>query len=311
MSDKTYSFNPATDVSPQTGKVILITGANTGIGKQTALELAKHAPAHIFMASRNPDKGNAAVAEVRAVAPSGTLVSNLELDLTSFESIKGAARHFLTVSDRLDILYLNAGILGAPAALTKEGYEIQMGTNHVGHALLLKLLTPILLKSAAAAAAPGAKPRVVSVASLGYKYCNPPEIAFDSLKTIDAPIQAVQRYTQSKLANVLYARQFAARHPDITVVSINPGEVDTELFKREPGDDTVRHLQTVVAPTAVGSIEEGVKNHLWAGTSDNAISGEYYNPVGEGGQLVSPGTDDEQAKRLWEWTEKELENVSI
>ncbi|KAH7140421.1 hypothetical protein B0J13DRAFT_608793 [Dactylonectria estremocensis] len=307
MAIKVYDFNPVTDIPSQEGKVILITGANTGIGKQTALELAKHGPAHIFMASRNVEKGDAAAAEARSQATTGTQVSNLELDLSSFESIRKAVKSFLAVSERLDILYLNAGVLGVPAALTKEGYEIQMGTNHVGHAVLLKLLTPILLKTAAT----GAKPRVLSVASLGYKYCNPPQIAFDSLKTVDAPIEGVQRYTQSKLANVLYARQFAARHPDITTVSLNPGEVDTLLFKREAADDGVKHLQTAIAPAAVGPIEEGVKNHLWVGTNEKVQSGEFYNPVGEAGQLESPGTDDEMAKKLWEWTAQELEQHGI
>ncbi|KAH7128909.1 hypothetical protein EDB81DRAFT_906614 [Dactylonectria macrodidyma] len=307
MAVKVYDFNPATDVPSQEGKVILITGANTGIGKQTALELAKHGPKHIFMASRSIEKGDAAAVEARSQASPGTQVSNLELDLTSFESIKKAVKDFLSVSDRLDILYLNAGVLGAPAALTKEGYEIQMGTNHVGHAVLLKLLTPILLKTAKTST----KPRVVSVASMGYKYCDPPQIALDSLKTIDAPIEGLQRYTQSKLANILYARMFAARHPDITTVSINPGEVDTLLFKREPADDGVKNLQAQVAPGLVGPVEEGAKNHLWAGTNEKVKSGEFYNPVGEGGQLESPGTDDEMAEKLWGWTVKELERHGI
>ncbi|KAF7556302.1 hypothetical protein G7Z17_g1505 [Cylindrodendrum hubeiense] len=307
MPGTTYDFNTTTDVPSQEGKVIFITGANTGIGKQTALEFAKHGPAHIFIASRNIENGKAAAAEVYNQATQGTQVSNIELDLTSFDSIKKAVQDFLVVSDKLDILYLNAGVLGAPPRLTKEGYEIQMGTNHMGHAVLLKLLTPILLKTAAL----GGKPRVVSVASMGYKYCNPPRIAFDSLKTVDAPIEGVQRYTQSKLANVLYARKFAEQHPEITIVSINPGEVDTLLFKREPADDGVKHLQTNVAPVAVGPIEEGVKNHMWAGTNEKVQSGEYYNPVGEGGQLESPGTDDEMATELWEWTAKELEQHGI
>ncbi|KAF7563267.1 hypothetical protein G7046_g851 [Stylonectria norvegica] len=303
----TFDFNAATDVPSLQGKVILITGANTGIGKNTAIELARHSPKHIYMASRSPEKGVAAVDEVRAVAAVGTSISFLKLDLTSFESIKEAARAFLAVSNRLDILYLNAGILGAPATLTSDGYEIQMGTNHVGHALLLKFLTPVLSHTAGA----GGNPRVVSVASSGYKYCNPPRIAFDELKNINAPITGVQRYTQSKLANVLYARQYSVHHPEITTVSLNPGEVDTELFKREPADDSVRHLQTELAPKVVGSIEEGVKNHLWCGTNEKVESGKFYDPVGEGGTLVSPGDDDAQAKELWVWTEKELRDIYL
>jgi NAD(P)-dependent dehydrogenase (short-subunit alcohol dehydrogenase family) len=108
MASKNVSFNPTTDIPSLEDKVILITGANSGLGKQSSLELAKHNPAQIWMAARSPDKGQAAVAEVKSQVPGATVVF-LELDLSSFDSIKKAAKTVLTSSPRLDILMLNAG----------------------------------------------------------------------------------------------------------------------------------------------------------------------------------------------------------
>lgn len=163
-----FPYNPSTSIPNLSGKVILITGANTGLGKATALELSRHGPAEIWMASRDVTKGQKTVSEVQATASPGTKIQFLQLDLSSFASIKSAAGAFLADAERLDVLYLNAGIFGAPAALTEDGYEVHIGINHLGHALLLKLLTPLLLSSAALP--PGSDVRVVSLTSIGYKY---------------------------------------------------------------------------------------------------------------------------------------------
>ncbi|MCJ1334374.1 hypothetical protein MMC10_011083 [Thelotrema lepadinum] len=301
------SFNPARDIPSPARKVILITGANTGLGKQTALDLAKHGPAQIWMTARSADKGNAAVADVKSQSP-GVSASFLELDLTSFASIKSAAKSFLATAPRLDILFLNAGILGHPAALTEDGYEVHMGTNHLGHALLLKLLAPLLIKTASETTA--ADVRVVSLASIGYKYAAK-GIAFDTLKEIGEGITPVSRYTQSKLANLLYAQEVAKHYPQFTTVSLDPGPVATDLFSREPGDEQVRHLQTNVAPQRAGPVAEGVKNQLWAATAKGVTSGAYYEPVGVLGTESGPALDKDAAKKLWEWTEKELEGHEI
>lgn len=317
MSSTTYPFDPSTDIPSLQGKVVLITGANTGLGKRTAIELAKHDPSHIWMTARDASKGKAAVEEVRAGAPS-VQVSLLELNLTSFDSIKAAAKKFLAHANRLDILYLNAGILGHPQALTEDGFEIHMGVNHVGHALLLKLLTPLLLKTATESDV-----RVVSLTSLAWKYCPDTGIPLDKLKEITSDIPPTMRYCQSKLANKLYAKQFAAQYPQITMISVHPGEVQTELFQREAGDEQVKHLQTIVAPAVAVSIEQGVKNQLWAGTAQDVVSGEYYEPVGIAEELTeasaavevagqrigtngAQSANQEAGRELWEWTQKVL-----
>ncbi|KAK5046922.1 hypothetical protein LTR84_007276 [Exophiala bonariae] len=304
MTTTSIHFNPVRDIPSLAGKVILITGANSGLGKQSALELAKHNPAQIWMAARNLEKGNEAVAEVKRQIPAAA-VSFLELDLSSFESIKKAAKTTIAQSDRLDVLMLNAGLMGCPPAQSKEGYEMQMGTNHVGHALLLKLLTPLLLKTATTHPV-----RVVSLASSAWKYAGPEKIQFSTLKTLEG-VTPVNRYIQSKTANMLYAQEFARHYPQLTTVSIDPGEVDTQLFSREPGDEQMVHLQTVVAPARVRPVEEGVKNQLWAATAEEGVtSGSHYAPIGVAEQsgLV---LDKDLARQLWEWTAKELDGQGI
>ena len=306
LEHKGNPFNPTNDIPSLAGKVILITGANTGLGKQTALELSKHQPAHIWMASRDVERGNAAVADTRAQAP-GVPVSLLELDLASFASIKSAARTFLKASDRLDLLYLNAGIFGVPKGVTEEGYEIRWGVNHVGHALLLKLLTSRLLETTAK----GADVRVISVTSHGYKYTDPKGILFDHLKSETDVLTLAQGYTQSKLANLLYVQEIARRHPHFTIAAVTPGDVETELFKREPGDEQIRHMQDNVAPLHWGGVEDGVKNQLWAAVAQGVVSGRYYEPVGVADQEEGFANDREMAERLWYWTQKELDGHDI
>ncbi|RYP18677.1 hypothetical protein DL765_003812 [Monosporascus sp. GIB2] len=303
MATKGVTFNPATDIPSLEGKVILITGANSGLGKQSALELAKHNPAQIWMAARSLEKGNEAVADVKRKVPDAA-ITFLELDLSSFASIKSAAKKVLSTSPRLDILMLNAGLMGCPPKLTNEGYEIQMGTNHVGHALLLKLLMPLLVATASSHPV-----RVVSLASSAWKYAGPEKIQLETLKSLEG-VTPVNRYVQSKIANMLYAQEFAKHHPQLTIVSVDPGEVATQLFSREPGDEQMVYLQTEVAPKQVRPVEEGVKNQLWAATADEVKSGLHYAPVGvvEAYGLV---LDTELAKKLWEWTQKELEGQEI
>lgn len=299
MADhKAYSFDPSKDIPSLAGKVIFITGANTGLGKATAIELAKHSPAHIYITARDQSKGNAALEEVKNTASEGAKISLLELDLSSFESIKAAAKSFLEQEERLDVLLLNAGVMGAPPVLTKDGYEMHMGTNHLGHAFLLKLLKPALDKASGA--------RVVHLTSAGFRHVGPSGIEFSTLHSATSQTPLPLRYAQSKLACLLYARE-AAKHYTFTNIAINPGEVKTELFSREAGDDMMKHLQENVVPKMAGPVEEGVKNHLWAATAE-VESGEFYEPVGV---KESVEVDDEMAKKLWEWTEEQLKGQTL
>jgi retinol dehydrogenase-12 len=134
-------FDPKRSIPSLTGKVILITGGNIGLGKASALALCTHNPAQLWITARNPTTGETAVSEIRALAPKTVSVKLLELDLTSFTSIKTAAKRFTReVGGRLDVLMLNAGIMGGDPGVTKEGYGKQFGTNHIGHVSINKSL---------------------------------------------------------------------------------------------------------------------------------------------------------------------------
>lgn len=216
--------------------------------------------------------------------------------------------------------------MAPPPSLTPQNYEIQMGTNHLGHALLLKLLTPLLLASASPA-------RVVSLSSSAWKYLDPlHKIQFSTLKGVEnlSAVPPVNRYIQSKTANMLYAKGYAKYSPHremIKIVAVDPGEVDTLLFKREAGDDQMRYLQTEVAPLRVRPVEDGVKNQIWAAAvagDEEVVNGGLYEPVGRlveasategstgnGKRSVGVLEDEELVDELWRWTEAELQGHEI
>merc|ERR1711977_120003 len=164
------------------------------------------------------------ISEIKKAVPNGN-VSFLQLDLSSFESVKKAAEEFKGKSDRLDILVNNAGIMATPYSKTNEGYEIQFGTNHMGHALFTKLLLPTLLKTAET---PGADVRVVNLSSEGHNMAPNGGILFDQ-----AALEKVgpwARYGQAKLANILHARELQKHHPSLTATALHPGVIVTDLY---------------------------------------------------------------------------------
>ncbi|KAH6649231.1 hypothetical protein F5144DRAFT_552415 [Chaetomium tenue] len=319
---KAVPFESEKDIPPLDGKVILVTGGNVGLGKQAVLEYARHNPGLIWLGSRSIQKGNAAIDEIKQQVPNA-VIKVLELDLSSFASIKKAAATVLSTSPRLDILMLNAGIMATPPGLTKDGYESQFGTNHMGHALLTKLLLPLLTKTAnttdnatkqSSHLTPGAVAdvRVISLSSDGHSMAPKAGIVFDSLKTDAEALGPVGRYGQSKLANVLWARQLARAQPQLTVAAVHPGVVQTSLMERATGvPAVVRGLTRVaVGLNLLTPVDKGVRNQLWASVATvGVVSGEFYHPVGIPGKASPQGTDDELARRLWEWTEKELGHV--
>ncbi|KAK4233432.1 hypothetical protein C8A03DRAFT_19500 [Achaetomium macrosporum] len=307
---KSVSFEPEREIPPLTDKVILVTGANAGLGKQAVLEFARHRPRLIWLAARSVQKANAAADEIRKQVPNAP-IRVLELDLASFASVKQAAATVLTNSNRLDILMLNAGIMAVPPGTTADGYEIQFGTNHMGHALLTKLLLPLLTQTAAGA---DADVRVVSLSSDGHKFASKPGIDFASLKTPADDLGAMGRYFQSKLANVLWTRQLAHEQPTLTVAAVHPGSVrGTQLLDNATGAPAAMRLlvRAAVSAKLFMSVERGVRNQLWASVAQGVKSGEYYEPVGVAGRASAFGTDDDLALRLWEWTEKELEGQVV
>ncbi|KAL2807722.1 short-chain dehydrogenase/reductase [Aspergillus granulosus] len=309
IGKKSIPFRADRDIPPLDGKVILVTGGNIGLGRQCVLEYAKHNPAKIYLAARTPSKAQAALNEIQKALPNRANIVLLELDLASLDSVKKAAATVLADSDRLDILMLNAGIMAAPPGLTKDGYELQFGTNYIGHALLAKLLIPLLDKTATL---PDTDVRIITLSSHGHMYAPKPDgIKYDTLRTEAESLGAYGRYGQSKLAAVLWARHAAKLYPQFTIASIHPGVVRTNLMNNATGSPLIIRILGKVANKVVTPVDQGVRNQLWASVAKGVQSGEYYEPVGIGGTATEFGKDEKLAKRLWEWTEGELKGYAM
>ena len=195
--------------------------------------------------------------------------------------------------------------MGVPPALTKDGYEVQFGTNHLGHALLIKLLMPTLERSAQE---PASDARVVIITSEAFIMHPSEGIVFKDLRTVQTFVLGGgwRRYGQSKLANMLYAAELARRYPSITTVSVHPGVIATGLVT---GLSLVNQVSLrLLYIGRMVTIEEGVKNQLWAATTErkNLVNGTYYAPVGVPGKHYRMSKDVNLARELWEWTHKAL-----
>lgn len=312
------SFDPAKDIPSLSGKVILVTGGNIGLGKQCILEYARHNPSHIYLAARSPAKAQAAIDEIKQQlgASNSTPISILELDLSSLVSVKLAAAKFLEQESRLDILMLNAGIMAAAPGLTKDGYEMQFGVNYLAHALLFRLLHPLMEKTSRL---PEADVRAIMVTSVGHQMAPKEGIPFDNLRTDCANCGPFERYGASKLAQILWVRQAATLYPDITFAAAHPGLVGgTGLGSSATGTSALANLLMAVSPLAATSLEKGARNQLWTSVGKNVKSGEWYAPetfmgmmqVGVGSQSGAStlARDNVLAEKLWKWTERELQS---
>ncbi|KIY48181.1 NAD(P)-binding protein [Fistulina hepatica ATCC 64428] len=302
-------FDPVKDIPDLSGKVILVTGGkslltdrNVGLGKETILQLARHNPTQIYLAARTQSKAEQAIADIKKDVPDAR-ITYLLLDLTSFASIKKAADLFLVQPSRLDLLINNAGIMATPPGKTAEGYEIQFGTNHMGHALLTKLLLPTLLETAKQ---PGTDVRVISVSSRAHNFTLHP-ITYDQDKLNSR--RATSRYALSKLANIQYARELAERYPQITSVSLHPGVISTDLYSSmENRGFFFRIVIPFMKSRVWANVRDGAKTQLWAATvsKDKLQNGAYYEPIGVKKQGSKFARNDEASKKLWEWTQEEL-----
>ncbi|KJZ79560.1 hypothetical protein HIM_01029 [Hirsutella minnesotensis 3608] len=313
-------YDPDRDVPDLLGKVFLVTGGTGGIGRQTVIELAKHAPAHIFFTGRNRGAADDVVAECKPLLnrKDGSGTTFLECDHGSLESIRAAANVLTAASDRLDVFIANAGIMAVPPGATKDGFEVQFGINHMGNASLLLHLLPLMLRTAAE---PGADVRFVSLTSLGY-YGHPRSgINFDSLEVASTrpgrdlnPMATWTRYGQSKLANILTAAEMRRRHPQITSVAVHPGTIRTSLIT-ELGVFN-RLLIFLANPRGMATPRQGSFNTLWAATAadvpDKISQGverkraAFFVPVGKPNQGDGKCWDSNLAGRLWDWTSKKV-----
>jgi len=293
------SFDKKT-IPDLSGRVILVTGGTGGIGREIVIELSKHSPARIIFTGRN---ARSAEATIQSVAP-GVSVSFIQCDLASLESVKQASNKILSES-RLDLFLANAGIMAKPEGLSTDGYEIQFATNHIGHALLTQKVLPLLEKTAKM---PNSDVRIIYTTSTAWRGGS---IPFDKLKsTISMWILGRWfRYSNSKLANLLYARELSRRFPEILTFSITPGIVGTSLVTDLGLFDRmlcyVSQLGRILTP------EQGSYNHLWAisASRESIRPGAFYEPVGllDYKMEADKTKDPEPGPKLWNWTEKELE----
>ncbi|KAK4122844.1 NAD(P)-binding protein [Parathielavia appendiculata] len=299
-------FDPKRDVPDLNSKVILITGGTAGVGAGTVVELVRHKPAHVLFTGRKAKSAEATIASAKAAAPD-VQVSFVELDLADLASVKAAGEKLAADLPRLDVLMCNAGVMAVPAAQSKDGYEIHFATNHLGHALLTLQLLPLLSRTAADRA--GSDVRIIVVTSTAWRGTPPGGIAFDRLKTKQemAVLGRWLRYGQSKLANMIFARELAARNPQILSFSLTPGVVSTGLVT----DLGLADKALIYIPNIgrVKTPEEGTHNLLWAiGAPRKDIKpGGFYEPVGRLSTMETKASrDPDLGKKLWDWTETEL-----
>ncbi|KAJ5894920.1 hypothetical protein N7495_006611 [Penicillium taxi] len=303
-------FKPERDIGSLKGKVILVTGGNAGIGKETILQLAKHEPACIYLAARTESKAKEAIESIRAKLSTPIDIRYLPLDLSSFKSIRAAAEQFQADTNRLDLLILNAGTMGNPATKTEDGFEIQLGTNHVGHFLMTKLLLPTLQHTVMSARESGSTPdvRVVTLSSVGHVVC---PTSFEEMTSTSSLLEASTwtRYGASKGANILFAAELSRRYPEIMSVAVHPGVVKTPLYDHVKYTSSyVQHTLSVVESIFFRNVASGALNSLWAATAplDNLSNGAYYTPVGNRSKGTAFVRRHDIAKKLWEWTEDQI-----
>ncbi len=283
-----------------TGKNAIITGANSGIGLEAAKVFAGRG-AHIIMAVRNVDKGQAA-REMILAENNDALVTVMKMDLADLESVRAFTDTYTQKYDSLSLLINNAGVMTPPYSQTKDGFELQFGSNHLGHFALTGLLLPVLTQTP--------KSRVVSISSLAHKGAR---IDFDNLNGANG-YKAMKFYGQSKLANLLFAQELDKRFKEHNIQTLSlachPGISATNLFKfgNQDAPQFMKSLMhRVLQPPALGALPT-----VYAATDSQLKGGEYIGPDGKGARKGYPtidtphasANDPAVAQKLWDISEK-------
>jgi NAD(P)-dependent dehydrogenase (short-subunit alcohol dehydrogenase family) len=266
------------------GKTFLITGASSGIGRATAVELGRRG-AKLFIATRNEEKTKPVLDEI------GGNAEHMQLDLGDLASVRQCAKEFVSRDEPLHVLINNAGLAGQ-RGITESGFELAFGTNHVGHFLLTNLLLDTLKASAPA--------RIVNVSSVAHYSAT--GIDYEAVRKSTKSITGLHEYAVSKLANVLHAQELARRldGTGVTTYSLHPGGVASNVWRRVPWPfDAVMKL-------FMKSNEEGARTSLYCATSPDVAdeSGKYYDECAE--KEPNPRATPEMGAELWqkseEWT---------
>lgn len=297
----------AKEIPSQAGRTWIVTGANSGLGLVTARELAR-AGATVVMGCRNEEKGKAALEDVASVADARPAL--LKLDLASLDSVRDFAASVSEHVETLDGLVLNAGVMAPPREETADGFELQLGTNHLGHFALAGLLAHALTEAP--------EGRVVTVSSVAHRMGR---MDWDDLQG-ERSYSRWRRYGQSKLANLLFAfelqRRSDAGNWDIRSVAAHPGYSSTHLQTSGPGLGGGLIGMANVVFGKVGNVliaqsdESGALPSLYAATVDGVPGGAFIGPSGPGEMRGSPrivsstraSRSEEDAERLWQVSEE-------
>ncbi|HYK28705.1 MAG TPA: oxidoreductase [Streptosporangiaceae bacterium] len=294
----------AQDVGDQSGRIAVITGANSGIGLETAKVLARHG-ALVVLAGRNPGRTSVAAESIRS-DQSGAQVETAELDLASLESVRKAGADLTARFPKLDLLINNAGLMFPPYGLTKDGFELQFGTNHLGHFALTGLLMPSLLATSGS--------RVVTLSSNGHRTGR---MNFADLQSA-RHYQKYTAYGRSKLANLMFTyelqRRLSAAGAPTIAVAAHPGTARTELTRHMSAlsNAAMSPRYQTVNRWFVQDAKMGALPTLRAATDPNAVGGTYYGPNGPfqmtGYPIVVTSSgrshNKEAQRRLWAESEQ-------
>jgi NAD(P)-dependent dehydrogenase (short-subunit alcohol dehydrogenase family) len=286
-----------TDIPDQTGRTALVTGANSGLGFHTTVELARKG-ARVLMACRNPAKAETALGLVRKEVPGGA-VELVSLDLASLDSVEQAADDVAGRLPHLDLLVNNAGIMAVPFGRTADGFELQFGTNHLGHFALTGRLLPLLLAAGA--------PRVITVSSGAHAIGR---LQFDDLAA-DGGYQRWRGYGASKLANLLFASELNRRAGGrILSAAAHPGYAATHLQEGQ-GQPAVEALMRLGNKVLAQTDQQGAWPSLYAATMPDVLGDSYYGPhlMGLRGHPVPTwrtglAKDTDDARKLWDISEE-------
>ncbi|KAF9265606.1 NAD(P)-binding protein [Marasmius fiardii PR-910] len=288
-----------------TGRVVFITGGNTGIGYEIAKALLSK-NAKVYLGCRREERAQKAIARLREET-GGKEAVFLKLDLASLQSIKDAANEFLRLEKELHVLFNNAGVMEPSIdELTKEGYDLTIGTNVLGHYYLTDLLLPALLAvSKGAGFQKQKKARVVTTSSFASEI-SPRKIDYSAFK--DGPLRrkigVEGLYYRSKWLNIVYATELSRRYGDKGIVStsLNPGHIHTELQRTLTGLKRWAILK-ILQPTPMGALSQ-----LYAATAEDAddFDGAYFIPWARRGTPNPTTQDPAEGKKLWEWLEAQV-----
>lgn len=282
------------DMSDMSGKTVVITGGNSGIGKEAAVALASMG-AHVVITARSAAKGEAALADVRSRAGSGS-VELASLDLASFKSIHACAADLLSRLPRIDVLLDNAGIVSTRRQETQDGFELTFGVNHLGHFLLTTLLLDRIRESAPA--------RIITVASGAHRSVRR-GLDFDDLQSTRR-YGAMNAYARSKLANILFSNELARRLAGTGVSSnaLHPGFVASNFAREGDAGRLGEVATTLLRPFAI-TPEKGARTSVYLASSPEVegVTGRYFfkcRPT----RTTAAADDESAALRLWEESEK-------